>query len=729
MGLLDSIRNLFKEERKENRRWPEERTSLEYKRFKKEEIGVEKKGFEAFFERSAKFAGKALNISVPKGIEEKLYKALIILDMNVTPKQVFSLAILSFIISLSFLFFPMLLFPIEYTPLLISIPFLLTYYILSYPSFMAEITKIRAADESIKVILYMVIYLRLNPNMEGALAFAARHCRGPFGKDLKKILWDLEIGKYRNINEAFSSRVKKWIEWDRDFLEAFQGLLSLSNIVDNKRRRRILESSLDLILDRTFMKMKDYGKNLRIPTLILHTIGLTFPILGLIMFPLVTIFLYESVNPLYIAFGYTIILPLILFWYTRRIIAKRPGAFSYPKIEHHPKLPPEGKIVWNIGNKEILIPVLPVAISILLLFLSPGLAYMIGLARSYLDICGSPFAECLNPEGWKNRINAEYNSQPCTPSDKFCFFNPAFTSILFSVSIIWGIAFALSFYFYGTSFQRIKIRDEIKLLEDEFIVGLSRLSDVLASNIPIETSIEKVAKKYKIYGYEDSPMYGFFTSVLRRMKELGQTFENAIFGKAYGIIRNYPSKMINDTLRVIVSASKKGPYIVSMVTKSVSDFLSRSKKVEDMIKDVLDEVVSNAKLQVGFIAPFICAIVSGTAVILIQLLHVIARAIERVNELLNWGQGVKLISDSLLGIEIKDIIPPTVFQLIIGTYMIEVVILLGLFLNGLENGFDKVTRNYLLGKYLFIATILYSIVLLVSILIFAPLINKIILVK
>jgi hypothetical protein len=729
MGLFASIKKLFKEEELKPKQWPTERESLDYQKFKKEEVGVKKKGFEAFFEKSAHFAGRALNLSVPKSIEERLYKSLLILDMDVTPKQVFSLAILSFILSLSFLFIPVLLFPSEYTLLLLSIPFLITYYVLTYPSFISEITKIRAADESIKVILYMVIYLRLTPNMEGAVAFAARHCGGPFGRDLKKILWDLEMGKYRNINDAFSSRVKKWIEWDRDFLEAFQGLMSLSNIVAEDRRKRTLESSLDLILDRTFIKMKEYGKNLRIPTLMLHTIGLTFPIMGLIMFPIAAIFLTNDVNPLYIAFGYTVVLPLFLFWYTRRVIAKRPGAYSYPRIEHHPQLPPEGRIALNFRGKKMLMPVWPVAMCIMLLLVAPGLAYMSGLARDYIDICGSPLAPCLNPDGWKARINLEYNSQPCTASDRACVVNPAFTSILFSVSIIWGIAFGLAFYFFGISFQRIKIRDSIKTLENEFIVGLSRLSDVLASNMPIETSIEEVAKKYKIYGYEDSPMYGFFTSVLRRMKEMGQTFEKAIFGKAYGVIKKYPSKMINDTLSVIVSASKRGPHIVSMVTKSISDFLSRSRKVEEMIGDVLDEVVSNTKLQVGFIAPFVCAIVSGTAVILIQLLHVIAKAIERVNELLNWGSGVNLLSENLLGINIKDIIPPTVFQLIIGTYMIEVVLLLSFFLNGLDNGFDKTTRNYLIGKYLFIAAVLYSIVLLASVLMFGPIVNKIIVVK
>lgn len=693
---------------------PEEKLySADYRRFMEAEQKESELG--GFFGRMCRASESVLRLRTPDSMKEKLEKALIILDLNISPDQVFSLSILLLFAAL-FAALPGLLFlGLEMQVVFLAIPFLLFYYIYSYPRVMAEITKIKAADESVKVILYMVIFLRLNPNMEGALNFAARHCSGPFGRDLRKILWDLEVGKYRNIDQAFTSKMKKWIEWDKDFLEAFQMLMNLSMMVSEQKRQQTLEGALDMILDRTYVKMKEYGKALRTPTMFIHTMGITFPILGLIMFPLASIFLSDSVNPMYIALGYTVALPLFLLWYMRRTISKRPSAFSYPDISEHPDLPPEGRMSIGKGGKKINIPVLPIAILILVVLSTPGISYIYNLGTEYLSMAGSPgFGK-----QWEARVKAEYQPEQ------------AMNSIVFSLTIIWGLSFSLAFYFYGRSFQRVRIRNGIKQLENEFIAGLQRLSDVLSTNMPIETSMEIVASKYRQYGYEASPMYQFFTSIIVKMKKMGQTLEQAIFDERHGVILQYPSKLIRDVVQFIVSSAKKGPRIVSVVTKSISTFLKRSRDVEEQIADILDETVSGAKMQVSFVAPLVCGIVAGTAVLIIQLLHLIAKFIDDLNAMLNLtgtavGGGNNFLSESILGINVQKIIPPSVFQLIIGVYMMEVVILLGFFLNGLQNGFDKNTRNYIIGKYLMIATVLYSVILIVMVAFFAPVMHSII---
>jgi len=684
--------------------------SADYRKFLAAE--EEEKRLGGLFGRACRFSERILNIRAPGSFKGKLDKALLILDMNITADQVFSLSVLALFASLIGIVPAILFLTLEMQLALIAIPFLLFYYIISYPAVMAEITKIRAADESVKVILYMVIYLRLNPNMEGALKFSARHCSGPFGRDLRKILWDLEMGKYRTIEQAFTSKMKKWIEWDKDFLEAFQALMNLSMIVSEQKRQENLEDALGMILDRTYAKMKEYGKALRTPTMFIHTMGITFPILGLIMFPLASIFLSDSVNPWYIALGYTVALPLFLLWYMRRTIAKRPSAFSWPDISEHPDLPPEGMIAIGRGNKRTNIPILPISILILFVLAAPGASYMYNLANDYFSISASPdFAK-----QWESRVKAEYE-----PAQ-------AMSSIVYSLTIIWGVAFSLAFYFYGKSFQRVKIRSQIKQLESEFVTSLQRLSDVLSTNMPIETSMEAVASKYKQYGYESSPMYLFFTSIISRMKKMGQTLEQAIFDKKYGVILQYPSKLILDVMQFIVSSAKKGPKIVAVVTKSISTFLKSSRDVEEQIADILDETVSGAKMQASFVAPLVCGIVAGTAVLIIQLLHLITKFIDDLNSMLNLtgttGSG-NFLSESILGINSQKIIPPSVFQMIIGIYMMEVVILLGFFLNGLQNGFDKNMRNYVIGKYLLIATVIYSAVLIAMVAFFAPVMYQI----
>ncbi len=724
-------------------------TTREYRQFKKEEGILDQKGFDLFYVKACQKVGSLLKVKPPKSMEEKLYNAALIADLPITPSQITGFTVFSTLL-LFFLFIPLALGQAGY--FILALPLLIAYYTFTYPMFVAEVTKIRASDESIKVILYMVIYLRLNPNFEGAISFAARHTTGPFGKDLKKILWDLQMGKFQTISDAFSSRVKKWIEWDKDFLESFQTLIGISITVSDEKRKRLLNDALDLILERTYEKMKEYGRALRTPTLFIHTLGISLPIMGLIMFPMVSIFLAEDpnnpgkggVNPWGIAIGYDLILPAFLFWYTRRVIAKRPGAYSYPDISHHPELPPEGKIlIKRQGKRPLMLPVWPFTLLILVVFAGSGIGYLLNVTVDWLNYCYGEGKNCLNPalqtsEQWKNRIMLEFDPEACYVQkggiwERNVFegvpcllISPAFTIMLYSMTIIWGVGFALGFHFYASSFQRVRIRKQIKELESEFVVGLSRLGDVLETNMPIETSIEEVAKKYKLYGYRSSPMYEFFIGLLRRMRDFGMTFESAIFDKEFGIIKSYPSKLVEDIMKVMVTSSKKGPTIVALVTKSVSEFLTKTRNVEILIRDILDEIVSNAKLQVSFIAPFVTGIVSATAVLLVQLLKVISDAIGKVMNIMGEKTAESSVTDNpIFNINLAQLIPPSIFQIVIGTYMLEVVILLSFFLNGLENGFDKNTRNYMLGKYIILGTLLYSIIVLVGVSMFAGVIHSI----
>ncbi|PIV68380.1 MAG: hypothetical protein COS07_04185, partial [Candidatus Aenigmarchaeota archaeon CG01_land_8_20_14_3_00_37_9] len=289
----------------------------------------------------------------------------------------------------------------------------------------------------------------------------------------------------------------------------------------------------------------------------------------------------------------------------------------------------------------------------------------------------------------------------------------------YSLSIIWGIGVAIVIYTFGMSWQRLKIRNEIKLIEDEFQIALFTLADVLSSGIPIETALEEVALKYRQSKMEKSPMYNFFVDLLRNMKNMGMTLERAVFDKDYGAILRFPSKLVHDIMKIIVSGSKKSSEILSVAARSISDFLSKTKNIESLLKELLDGVASAIQLQAVFIAPFICAIVATMATFIVELLQKVSEFIASIEESFNMGGtfvhgGTVKIGDTLGLINIEQVMPPTLFQLIVGIYMVEVVVILAYFLNGIKNGFDITTRNVTIGKSLISALILYSILLIVS---------------
>jgi len=655
------------------------------------------------FERLCNFSERKLKIKAPEGMQKKFKEHIFSTDLNITPNGVFSLTILTFI-SLFILIIPTFFFPGSLKVFTILIPFIGAYFIYTYPKYNADVTKIKASDETIKIILYMVIYLRFNPQLEGAFSFAAEHCHGPIGKDFKELLWGVETGQFLSIKQAIGTKMEKWLAWDKEFIESMNLLLSMTRIGTEDLRKKSLDKALSYILTSTYEKMSEYSRNLRSPMTMIHSMGITFPLMGLVMFPMISIFLSDQFNPYVVGLGYIVILPSILYFYLKRTISKRPGAFSFPNISQHPELPPEGKYKITIFGKKILAPVLLISLIVLFYVSIPGMIHLFDLASKYIGMKQNPFTF---EDSWKAYLSEQYE-----PSHLF-------KSSFFSLSIILGISSSLIIYFFGMSYQRLKIRNEIKMLEDEFQVGLFNLSDVLSSGIPVETALEEVAQKYKQSKMDSSPMYGFFVDLLRNMKNLGMTLEGAVFDRKYGAIRRFPSKLINDIMKIIISASKKSSEILSSATRSISNFLSKTKNIESMMKKILEDISSAIQLQAVFIAPFMCAIVASMATFIIEMLQKLSEFLVKVEESFNVGGtfihgGTMKFNDSLGLINIGEVMSPTIFQLIVGIYMIEVVMILTYFLNGIRNGFDDTTRNVLMGKTLLTSTILYSVLLLIA---------------
>ena len=710
MGIKDFFSKIIKQQippQQEIEKQAREFTSREYQTFVSEGYPEEEKGFLQMYRRSAKYSYKILKLHAPQKTAETLNASIEMTELDVTPDEVMSLTIFT-IIAMSIAFLPILLLGSNSVLIIFLVPPMFAYLLFTYPNYLAAVTKIKASDETVKIILYMVIYLRLNPQLEGSLRFAAAHSSGPIGRDLKKIIWDLQVRRFVTVNEAISSKITKWLLWDKEFVESMNLIQALSLETVEANRDKTLDKTLTYILDATYEKMKQYSRDLRTPIMLIHTMGITFPIMGLVMFPMISIFLHNQFNPNYLIVGYIAILPAFNYFYLRRTISKRPGAFSYPDISEHPDLPPEGKMVLTFSGRKYLVSVLPIALVVTFLLLLPGIAYFYNLASDYYRIVSQNPDPQQQADAWKIRVADEYRPE---------------TSIyymIYSLSVTWAIGLGLAIYFYGISFQRIQIRNQVKYLEDEFQIGLFRLGDVLTSGIPVETALEETLEKYRQYKLESSPMYPFFQTILRNIKQLGMTFKNSVFDKQYGVIIRYPSILIRDIMGVLVSASEKSAAILSTASKTISSFLMKTKNVENLLKELLDEVAAAISLQSNFIAPFIAGIVAAMATFIIQLLQKLSDFLGQISSQFNFGgsfvSGGAMQFGKILDIaNIEQVMPATVFQLVVGIYMIETVVILAYFLNGIRNGFDRTTRNLLIGKSLIMGLIFYSIVLVVGV--------------
>ena len=271
-----------------------------YEDFKQEQ--KDEFSFNTFFEKFCNFSSKYVGGSVSifklfdKEIEKEIKEDIEISGVVATPKGVISSSVMVIIIGLIFSF-PFVIFnSLNFMIFIVMTGFAMSIILFTYPAYLSQIVKIQAQQESLLAILYMTIYMRVNPIMENAIFFAAEHLDGPLGRDLKQILWLLDNEKVANVEEAIQYFIPLWVKRNQDFVKSILILHSVLRQGDKENQAKIMDKSLDLILSSTYEKMKHFSHDLQMPVTLLHTFGMMLPLIGLIAFPMVSIFMSDKVN-------------------------------------------------------------------------------------------------------------------------------------------------------------------------------------------------------------------------------------------------------------------------------------------------------------------------------------------------------------------------------------------------------------------------------------------------
>ncbi len=698
--------------------------TYEYREFLKQKVLEEQKY--NWYEKLCKKIN--VNMRTPKFLEDYLNRNIELSRLHVTPDEVFSTSLIvsgiSFIVVL--LIHIISLFMMERSPfyLFYIFPPMILWFLFTFPEFYAQVLKIKAQDEATQIILLLSVYLRFSPNFENAMGFAAMYSNGPISKDLRKIMWDVESGKYINIGEAVKSHSILWAKWDPDFVRSLNILFNSLSKTDENEREKIITDALQRILNATHVKMKLYTEKLTPRILMLHTMGILLPIMGLILFPMISIFLNDRVDPMAIAIGYMVILPILIYTQARRILSTKPGAYSMPNISLHPDVPPKGYFYIKAEGVRLKVPVVPIAIIVSILILIPGIIHFTTLAFELHGLTERQKEPILYREAeiFRPHCIGEYATHGYFKDDS-C--KPGLNNIIATYSITLGVAAFAIIYFLGNSFQKIKIMKYVQELEDDFRTGLFILSNHLSNGIPIESAVEKVIEEYRSIGVTKSPMLDFFSKIDDLIKRNRMTFKTAVFGE-YGALRYFPSVIVHETMKIVYQSVKKGPIIAGKISRSIVKYMENVKDVMIKIRETLEEVRTSLKMQASMITPAICAVVATMGTFMISILRMLGAKLDEIGRTLNvqlFEEGGTEGLMKMIGINFTKIMPFTVFQIILGVYMVEVVILMAYLLNGIENGFDDVTMSYRIGKTLLTGVTIYLLVSLISIFIFGDLIK------
>ncbi len=556
------------------------------------------------------------------------------------------------------------------------------YYLTTYPRGYAKTVRIRASSQLVLAVLYLVVSMRISPNLERALRFAAANISGALAWDLRKLLWDIEMRKYYSATEALDAYIAKWKQENEEFAEALR-LIRDSESQTPEKGKVILDEALTIILEGTKTRMKHYAQDLRLPVMIIHMMGIMLPVLGSIMAPLVAIFMSDLVSPIHFIIGYDVVLPILLIVFIHIALQKRPMTFSPVDISHHPNLPKEGR--FTLGGHSV--PVLPFAALILFAFAVPALLY---------------FAQ-----------HPSYLLQGLVASGSPRTFDPL--SLFMSLLLTGGIAASLATAFLLGNSQRLRVQRSIQKIEGEFELALFQFGNRVSGGTPTEVAIEK-----SIADMKDLQIANFFRRILRNIRSLGMTFEQAVFHPEWGAIRFYPSKLVRNIMSTVVDTSRKGVSYAADSMLRIAAYLKNIRETQEYIRDLLEETTSSMKFQAYFLTPIITGLIVSISDIITQILTRLGQYLSNLG--LSDSAGFGDLSQIFGNAEAS--VSPELFQLIIGVYLIEVIAILGMFLTKINEGDNKYAQAVLTGRMLLVGVAMYFLVALISSLLFGDFIRS-----
>lgn len=685
-------------------------------------------------------------------------------EFNATVKfvMVFSIAIAMLGIMLLFLFPELLLEPLMgllgelayiyvlIIPLLIA--FVLVNFIQKYPLNAAKLEQKLALTYVPQIIGYLIMSLKLVPNLEKGIEFAAEHGKGKVAEDFKRMLWDVQLGVYNTISEGLDVLAYRWGEYSSEFKHSMM-MIRASILEDTEEKRyAMLDRTMSTVLDSVKGKMEDYARGLSQPSTVLFYIGVLLPLILIIILPIGSAFSGSALaTPFVLIIIYNIGIPFIAFYFSRKIIMERPPTYSPPKIDDdYPGLP--GKWKMFLGKT-------PFDMRLLI-----GLVLIIGFAASfYISAEGIPpksmfsaneevsqiipadlkLEEVLEKEGYsKNyferdgKLFAELKVQypEKAAQDEELIWNMVvlektiFTSendttpYIFAFGMIATLAICLFLFLHFSTIYKKKVQEKIMQMETEFKDSLYVLASRLGENRPVEEALDHTRKFLPRFTVSER----VFGKTVDNIKLMGLSLESAVFHPKYGSLVRIPSDIILTGMKILVDSVHLGVNVAARTLISLSLQLDNSEKVNKKMKELVSDITGMMSTMAIFIAPMVLGITTALQkIVMVTLASIVGSGL---NEKLAgvgesaatatggdvFGGGITSFGKDFLKPEaFQGMVSPLLFLIIVAVYVLELVIIMTYFTTKIEEDND-LKFKLALAKSIPIAMIVFMISVIVS---------------
>jgi len=693
--------------------FPDDKFSREYDIFRKEALEHKISKYEDWCNKSEKI----INLKVSEVDKIKLQEGIDRIHLHMSVEGAMSFAVIvGFCLMFLGIFLGVLIYIFNPTvvvggvtkpniPVFMPLAFIIGGLLIikplsKYPLRLANLWRLKASNQMVLCILYVVMYMRHTSNLEHAIKFAGEHIGVPLSLDLRKVLWDVEVGKFVTIRESLDFYLLTWKDWNLEFVESFHLIEGSLFEGEEKRRLKLLDKALDIMLNGTYEGMMHYAQDLKSPVTMLHMLGVILPILGLVIFPLMGSFLNGLIKWYHLSIMYNVFLPLIVLLVGMNLMIKRPSGYGETDIlKSHPELIKEQKLNF-LG--------IPISAKFLA-FIIGGFFVFVGFIPLIIHF--------VNPSYDTTIFGLPFLDYKC--EGNVCHGPYSLFSLLFSLLIPLGISLGFALYYKWTTVNLIKIKNKVNLLEREFAGALFQLGNRVGDGVPVELAFSKVASNL-----QGTPTGQFFSLVDSNIRKGGMNVKEAIFDKARGAIGLFPSRLIESSMKVLVQSARKSPIVVSTSLMTISDYVHKIHQVDERLKDLLSEIISSMKSQVSFLTPMIAGIVVAVASMVVSLVNKLGTEFVQfeTGDLGAGLGGLDALGDLL---KIQDVIPGFHFQLVVGIYVVQLVFILTILAVDIEKGVDKITERYYTYLNLLVSIGVYSVVSFIGIVIFNLLVASI----
>lgn len=593
----------------------------------------------------------------------------------------------------------------------------------NYPFSEVKKEQVKALRYVPEIVGYMIMSMKLVPNLEKAIEFAAEHGKGKIADDLKKMIWDTQLGVYNTLSEGLDALAYKWGNYSEEFKLALMRIRASVLESSEAKRFQLLDSTMDKVLEGVREKMENYARSLNQPAIVLFYMGVLLPLILIIVLPVGSAFTGQALARPDLLFAlYDIAIPLAAFLFARRIISNRPPTYSAPSIpDNYPELPGKGSML--IGKAKVSIILLVFLIGIMGIMFTAyahfnGIGMPVSTAKGLneslsLNLDFSPSQETfylIEPDKTEQRVieKAFQNSNYFEENGRFVEERTArgmqlelaiqqagiekqrFLSLpendttpnILIYGIIITIALCVFLYLYYSSYYKRKVQKEFEKMETEFKDSLYILASRMAENKPVEEAINHVR--------EFLPQLTISKTVYAKTSEnitlLGMPLEKALFDPTHGSLKENPSDVIKGSMKLLVDSIQLGGNVAARTLISMSVQLTNSEKVTKMLSILVSDTAQMMKSMALFIGPIVLGITVALQKVVMNVLGKITSSgltsqLSTMETSGLVGTGFDSFTKMSTGLSVKpevfaSMTTPTQFLFIVAIYVIEIVAIL-----------------------------------------------------